>query len=160
MKSKQQLYITVLAFALFFSFVYFFAIPHITQAAFVTCGNEEGGSASQGCTLGDLFSTATRFVQYLFTGAGVVATLGIVYGGLKMVTSAGNDKGVAAGKKTITNSLTGLIVVLMAMVLIQAVLAFLGVRNRENVFNPDAFIQDSSQGPLPDVDTGPDGNGE
>lgn len=96
------------------------------QAALVTCGNETTGDAASGCKLGDLFSTAARLVNYLFSGAAVVATGGVVYGGFLMVTSAGNPSGQAAGKKAVTNSLIGLAVILVSFVLVQTIFVVVG----------------------------------
>ncbi|MBL8030848.1 MAG: hypothetical protein JNK33_00780 [Candidatus Doudnabacteria bacterium] len=114
--------------------------PH-AQAALVTCGNENNGDASSGCKLGDLFNTAARLVNYLFSGAAVVATGGVVYGGFLMVTSAGNPSGQAAGKKAVTNSLIGLAVILVSYVLVQTMFIVVGYSQGGNILkDPGSFV--------------------
>lgn len=115
------------------------AAPH-AHAALVTCGNETTGDATTGCKLGDLFSTAARLVNYLFSGAAVVATGGVVYGGFLMVTSAGNPTGQAAGKKAVTNSLIGLAVILVSYVLVQTVFVLVGYSQGSTILkDPGSF---------------------
>lgn len=119
--------------------------PH-AQAALVTCGNETTGDAANGCKLGDLFSTAARLITYLFSGAAVVATGGVVYGGFLMVTSAGNPSGQTAGKKAVTNSLIGLAVILVSYVLVQTIFVVVGYTQGGNILNdPGSFTDPNNR---------------
>jgi hypothetical protein len=116
------------------------------KAALVTCGNETTGDASSGCKLADLFSTAARLINYLFSGAAVVATGGVVYGGFLMVTSAGNPSGQAAGKKAVTNSLIGLAVILISFVLVQTVFVIVGYSQGGSILNdPGSFTDPNNR---------------
>jgi hypothetical protein len=53
---------------------------------------------------------------------GIIAVVMIIVGGLRYITSAGNDTGVAAAKKTILYALIGLVVVALAQIIVQFVL--------------------------------------
>lgn len=132
---------TLILFAAFFSFFQDFS-THSAQAAFVECGNQDGGSAADGCQISDFFSTVAKIVNYLFTGAGVVAVLGIIYGGAVMAGSAGNQSKQEAGKKAVVNSLIGLAIVLLAIFLVQALLAILTFKDGKQIIeNPTEYLQ-------------------
>lgn len=49
---------------------------------------------------------------------GIVAVMVIIYGGFRMVLSAGNSEGVTAGKKAIIWSVAGLVIALLAYSLV------------------------------------------
>jgi hypothetical protein len=118
-----QISVVCLALVLGFSFV----APEVAHAVgpFVQCGNQDGGRPEDGCQIGDLFSTVARIINYLFTGAGVIAVGGVIYGGFLMVTSAGNEGRLTSGKTAIKNSLIGLAIVLLAILIVQTVLQLL-----------------------------------
>lgn len=119
--------------------------PH-AQAALVSCGNETTGDPANGCKLGDLFGTAARLINYLFSGAAVVATGGVVYGGFLMVTSAGNPSGQTAGKKAVTNSLIGLAVILISYVLVQTIFVVAGYSQGGDILkDPGSFTDPNNR---------------
>jgi len=126
------------------SFAAFSVAPHTAYAEpFINCGNSEGGKAGDenSCKLHDIFSTAARIVKYLFSGAGIIAAGGIVFGGFQMVMSAGNEGLVQAGKKTVTNSLIGLIIVLLAVLMVQTLITFLGLQGGDPISKPGEFLR-------------------
>lgn len=127
----------VLTAAIVFGIFVIVAPDAYAAEALVQCGNQDGGSPADGCQVSDLFSTAARLINYLFAGAGVIAVGGIVYGGILMVTSAGNEGRVTAGKNTIKNSLIGLAIVLLAILIVQGVLRLLQYEG-----DPDQIIKD------------------
>ena len=124
-------------------------VPHAAKAAvgLVQCGNQENGKLDEngnlpGCTFKDIFSTTARIVNYLLSGAGVVAVGGVVYGGFMMVTSAGNESRSSGGKTAIKNALLGLVIVLLAVLIVQTLVRFLGLQGGDNVVtDPNSFIQ-------------------
>lgn len=128
-----------------------------THAAIVTCGNQDGGLASDGCHFSDLFASAINLVNYLLSGAAVVAVGGVVYGGYLMVTSAGDSKKTGAGKKAVTNSMIGLAVILAAFLMVKSVFTILGYKNGNPLDNPSQFIN-STDGNLIDSTTVPTTN--
>ncbi len=121
-----------------FSFTFGFA-----EAALVNCGNSVVASdSSSGCKLGDLFTTAFNLVQYMLSGAAAIAVGGVIYGGVLMVTSAGNEGRSTSGKKAVTNSLIGLAVILLAYLLVRSLFLVLGFGETDQLLNqPDQYIQ-------------------
>lgn len=53
-------------------------------------------------------------VQYILFFGGVLATVMIVVGGIKMITSAGNPQAIQAARKTITYAVVGLLGIILA----------------------------------------------
>jgi hypothetical protein len=54
---------------------------------------------------------------------GAIAVIMIIFGGFRYVTSAGNEQGVTAAKKTIMYALIGLVIVALAQVIVHFVLS-------------------------------------
>lgn len=69
-------------------------------------------------SLGELI---VAIIKFLLTMLGGLAVLFIIIGAVRMVTSAGNEKAVTAGKQTVTWAVIGLIVALMAFSFISLV---------------------------------------
>ena len=63
----------------------------------------------------------TNVVNVLLWAAGIIAVAMIIVGGVQMTTSAGNPTAVGKAKKTITYSVIGLVVVLVAYALVNFV---------------------------------------
>ncbi|MBX4205160.1 MAG: pilin [Candidatus Doudnabacteria bacterium] len=53
--------------------------------------------------------------------AGLIAVAMLIYGGFRYITSAGNEEMAKAGKKTITNALIGLVIIILSFVIINVV---------------------------------------
>lgn len=70
-----------------------------------------------------------RVIRFLLTMLGALAVLFIIIGGVRMVTSAGNEKAVTAGKQTVTWAVIGLVVALLAFSVIGLVQNILGRTN-------------------------------
>lgn len=122
--------------------------PTVASAeGFVQCGNANDGNIGSKCTLKDFFSTAARLVNYLFQGSAVVAVLGVVYGGFKMVYSRGNQAALGTAKKTVTYSVIGLVIILVAVLLVQTLINLLGLQGGEGIIqNPQDFMDSAGQG--------------
>ncbi len=85
-------------------------------------GNSSGCSSS-----GD---SITKFNDLIHNGinllsviVGVVAVIMIIVGGLRYITSGGNDSSVTGAKNTILYAVVGLVIVALAQVLVHFVLA-------------------------------------
>jgi hypothetical protein len=52
---------------------------------------------------------------------GFAATIMIIVGGFRFLTSAGNPSGVEAGKKTLTNAIIGLVIALAAIAIVNII---------------------------------------
>jgi hypothetical protein len=70
------------------------------------------------CSAGDLL-TAVLNILFGFTGA--VAVIFIIIGGFQFITSRGNDEQAEKGRKTLTNALIGLVVVVLAATIVRIV---------------------------------------
>jgi len=53
--------------------------------------------------------------------AGVLAIVFVIIGGYQYMTSLGNDEKAAAGRKTLTYAIIGLVIIILAYVLVQLV---------------------------------------
>lgn len=108
---------------------------------FVPCGN----TVSDPCTIGHLFKGFIVIVNYLIVMAGFVAVAAIVYAGLKMVASQGDDGGgLKDAKGRMSGAVVGLIIVAVAYVLINALFSgslSVGVCNGGQILSdPKAYI--------------------
>lgn len=75
---------------------------------------------------GSLGEFAVGIINYVIGIIGVLSLLFIIIGGVRMVTSAGNESAITAGKKTVTWAVIGLVVALLAFTIIAALEALLG----------------------------------
>jgi hypothetical protein len=106
----------------------FLSTAGTARAAIVTCGNGDSGNVSEGCTFNDLFSSSVVLVDYLFAAAAVVAVGGVVFAGYKMLTSAGNSSKQEEGKKALINSIIGLAIILLSVLLVSSLKGILGYK--------------------------------
>lgn len=71
------------------------------------------------------FCTITDVVQYVISGmltlAGSAAVIFIILGGFWLLTSAGNEEQAEKGRKVLTNSVIGLIAIIMAFAMVRIV---------------------------------------
>ena len=74
-------------------------------------------------SLGELIVALIRFLLIM---VGSLSVLFIIIGAVRMVTSAGNEKAVTAGKQTIQWAVLGLIVALMSFSVIAMVQSLIG----------------------------------
>jgi len=75
--------------------------------------------------LGEIVSS---LLPYLFTGAGLLLLLYLIFGGLQMMTSGGDPKAVESAKGKITGALIGFVIVFVAYWLVQIVASVLGLQ--------------------------------
>ncbi len=83
-------------------------------ADFVFCG----GKGDVPCKFSDLFKLVFIVVNYLISMAGLVAILFIVWGGFRMLTSAGDPARIKDAKSTIWNAILGMIIVLLSYIIV------------------------------------------
>lgn len=89
--------------------------------------NSISPSEVRGQTLGQIITT---IINALFPLLGIVLLLYLVSGGLQLMTSKGDPKGVEAAKQKITNALVGIIIVFLSYYLVQLVLVFFGLKTQ------------------------------
>lgn len=98
---------TYLNIFLVFAFV-FFAFP----AGAITFDPPTSMNTTQ-----DLVASITNWLLGVTTG---IVILFLIYGGLKYMTSRGNQEGIERGKKIITYSVIGLVVILISYSIVTA----------------------------------------
>ncbi|MEK9180297.1 MAG: hypothetical protein AAB897_02700 [Patescibacteria group bacterium] len=84
--------------------------------------------SQQGCTLDDLIQTALNFVSFgmtlaLFVGAPIL----FAYGGVMILISGGSPDKLGQGKKILTGTLIGALIVLCAYLIIKTFVSLLGI---------------------------------
>ncbi len=79
----------------------------------------EGGIARLTC----LPIVLSNIISFALMASGIVAVFFIIFAGIKLVTSSGDQKKVESARKTLTWAIIGLIIILMAFFIVN----FLGV---------------------------------
>lgn len=84
--------------------------------------------ANQGGLIGatSIFGAIQLVITWLLTFAGIIATIFLVIGGYQYITAAGNEEQSEKGKKTIMNSIFGIVVVVLAITIVTIVTNTLG----------------------------------
>ncbi len=67
-------------------------------------------------------------LPYLFVFAGLLLLSYLIAGGFQLMTSANNEKGVAAAKAKITNAVIGFLLLFVSFWLVQIIEVILGVQ--------------------------------
>lgn len=73
----------------------------------------------------DFPSLATTIIKILLYFAGIVAVIFVIIGGYQIMTAQGNASQATNGRKTLTNAIIGLVIIVLAYIIIQAVVAFI-----------------------------------
>ena len=60
-------------------------------------------------------------IQILLAVAALVAVIFLIAGGFKYITAGGNEETAESGKKTITNAIIGIVVIILAFVIIRVI---------------------------------------
>lgn len=101
---------------------------------FVFCGtraeDDPSTPALEGaCEFSDLFELIYRVANYLIAMAGFVAIFFVVWGGVRMLLSAGNTTAIQEAKSTVQHAILGLILTLLVYLIVGYVagLVFEGV---------------------------------
>lgn len=63
----------------------------------------------------------TRIIQVLLAIAGLVAVIFLIVGGFRYITAGGNEETAEAAKKTITNSIIGIVIIILAFVIVRVI---------------------------------------
>ena len=86
-----------------------------------------------------VFDLITIVLRWLFTFAGVIATVFLILGGYQYMTSAGNEEAAEKGKKTIINAIIGIVAVVFAITVITI------ITNTLSGDNPRGYYQKSNK---------------
>ncbi|GAB4140947.1 MAG: hypothetical protein Fur0024_2650 [Patescibacteria group bacterium] len=69
----------------------------------------------------NLWTELPAMISNLLVFVGVLVVLVLIWGGFQYVTAGGSEEKVKAAKKTITNAVIGLVVILLAFAIMQGV---------------------------------------
>jgi cytochrome bd-type quinol oxidase subunit 2 len=85
----------------------------------------QGGADCARGTLSNnpLTSTLSNIINVMIFVTGIIAVIFIIVGGLRYITSQGDEKGVQSSKNTILYAVVGLIVAILAYAIVNFVLA-------------------------------------
>jgi hypothetical protein len=126
MKQKIKIIITLLTMVFIFSPATAFAF---NPYGGVSC---QGASSSTICAQstqpagnpiygsGSLIGKVTLFIAYL---GGIAAVILIIVGGIQFTTAGGNPERVSSAKRTIIYSVTGLVIIALAELIVQIVIS-------------------------------------
>ncbi|MFN7088338.1 MAG: hypothetical protein ACK4NX_00720 [Candidatus Paceibacteria bacterium] len=124
------IYLGALLFLLFFPFKVYGQCPP-DCLPFVRC--------DVGCTPCDLFATGQRILNFMVFILALPATvIFMMVGGLMMIIAGGNEAMLSRGRSTFQAAVVGFIIVLVAWVVIDTIIAFLanpGVPRLRQWFN-------------------------
>ena len=96
----------IFAFTLLLIFVF---IPRLSQAIEPIMNRVPAECLNSGtCSLNDMFRLAVSLSDIIISIIGSVVLLFFIYGGVVMLTSAGNKERVTKGRRIILGALTGL----------------------------------------------------
>jgi hypothetical protein len=84
--------------------------------------NDYGANLTEGqpffCSASELI---LKVINYALGMAGIITVMFLIVGGFWYITAAGNDEQAEKGKKTITNSIIGLVVIILAYTIVRIV---------------------------------------
>jgi hypothetical protein len=128
MKSKIQIILTSV-------FLCFALVSSVQAFQLVNCGTQTtqspvntvqpGTQQSNECKLSDLLYGVIFIVNFLIGSATWLAIGFIVYGGVRMILARGNPAAIDEGKRTIYNSIIGLVIIFMAYIIVTYILTVL-----------------------------------
>jgi hypothetical protein len=132
---KRLSLVSFLSFSLVF-------LPSFSLAASTACGNgvpstqlcnpiQYGGGANDDAGL-FVFKVISIFTDFF----ALVALVMVLFSGLRMIVSNGNEESIATAKSSLTWSLAGLVLAMFAFVIVSAVATFIGAQN----LNPGSYI--------------------
>lgn len=79
--------------------------------------------------LKDFGSIISALLPYLFTGAGLLLLLYLIYGGLSLMLSRGDPKAVQSAKAKITSAAIGFVIVFASYWIVQIVASILRLQS-------------------------------
>ncbi len=79
-----------------------------------------------GLPAGSLLGIITSGMNWLLIVVGILGVIGFVIAGIIYLTAAGDEGQIDRGKRTMINSIIGIIVALLGVIIIQAVKGLLG----------------------------------
>jgi len=87
----------------------------------------------QGLCEAGLRSMILKMVNWVLLFLGLMATGFLIYGGFLYITSAGNDENINKAKKLILYAAVGVVVILLASILVNALVDMVAVDRTDNI---------------------------
>ncbi len=94
----------------------------------------------------DARTLVTKVIDLFFLFAGSVAVIFIMIGGFRYVTSGGNEEQSEAGRKTLTTSVIGLVIIILAATIVRIVVGTLGTGGSKTNNSAPATQQSGNTG--------------
>lgn len=67
-------------------------------------------------------------IKFILGFVGLLALAGIVYGGIRIIISVGNEQGIAQGKKIVFWSIAGLVIIALSALIVNLVANAIGLK--------------------------------
>jgi len=90
-------------------------VPLLAGAQFRTPSGGPVGNVS------NVTELIMRFIQILLAVAGLVAVIFLIIGGFRYITAGGNEETSESAKKTVTNAIIGIVIVILAFVIVRVI---------------------------------------
>ncbi len=107
---------------LFMAFSLF--LPLVLAEGIVPAGCQAGCP----CTLCDLYTLGRNIIDFLLYISVSIVTLMLLWGGIEMMTSAGNTTQIDSGKKKLTSAVTGMALAFFGWIIINTLITTLGFK--------------------------------
>lgn len=95
----------------------------------------------------DIGNIVSTLLPYLFSLAGLLLLLYLLFGGFQLMTSGGDPKKIQEAKGKLTNALVGFIIVFVAYWLVQIIASVLGLGKIGEIFNLKLLISPNKKTP-------------
>lgn len=123
MKDKSKIILSIAAVC---AVLFLFAYSNFAQAALVNCGGyQANGSPQSPCKLYDLVVSIQNIINFLLSGAWLVAVLFIMWSGWGLINTAGNQEKIGEAKKTFSNAVIGFFLIMAVYLLLNAIISTL-----------------------------------
>lgn len=101
-----------------FAMIVMLAVPFVASAQF-TVPNIGSNTKLPGDSTASEF--VIRIINILLAIAALIAVIYLIIGGFRYITAAGNEENAEAAKKTITNAIIGIVVIILAFVIVRVI---------------------------------------
>jgi heme/copper-type cytochrome/quinol oxidase subunit 2 len=92
-------------------------MPLVVGAQFELPNPDNSGVADDETATDFIF----RIIQILLAVAGLVAVIFLVVGGFRYITAGGNEEAAETAKKSIVNSIIGIVIIILAFVIVRVI---------------------------------------
>lgn len=130
-----------------------FATPLLAQGrGLVPCGgySDDKGTMEPPCKFTDIFALVARVTNWLIATAGLFAVYEIISAGFGLIVFAqGEEEAITKGKKTITNAIVGLVLVMLAYMIINTAVNIILANGKDgfkvDLKNPVCYLAPTTQ---------------